>query len=90
MSRLNQEPYIAPVDLSKEHDEFYAALTDSGHCNVYNGNSLLGTFKAGDNDATIKEFASSYDGRKHKFKPLKITGTGKITQVSFWLNVADR
>ncbi len=82
-----QDPYISPVDLSGVHNaDFYPGLTDAGICHVYNGDTVASTFKE---QQKTKELAAALDPRP-SHKPLMITGTGKISERSFWLNVADR
>ncbi len=84
-----KEPYFSPVDLSHEHDyDFYPALTDSGVCNVYNGQSLRGTYKP--EMGRTGNFAATMDPRMALKEAKKINGTGKIAEMSFWLNVADK
>ncbi len=82
-----QPPYFTPVDLSKKHDrDIFPALTDVGLCNVYNGDAMASTYS---NSAKNSELVNLLDPRE-SFKPRMITGTGKVSERTFWLNVADR
>ena len=38
-----KEPYFTQFDISETNLEFKASVTDSGICQVYNGNSLSST-----------------------------------------------
>ncbi len=66
---------------------FSAGLTDSGVCHVFNGNSLNRTYASG--GKRIKDLGSALDSRG-PVRPKNITGTGRIFELVFWLNVADR
>ena len=73
------------MDLSGRMSNFYPSLTDNGICNVFNGNSLLSTFKPG---GKIDWFGTSLDQRPES-KLEMIDGTGHLYQKMLWLNVAD-
>ncbi len=80
-------PYFTPVDLALKHDkDIFPALTDVGLCNVYNGETMASTYSS---TKKHTEFIKLLDPRE-SFKPKMITGTGKISERTFWLNVADR
>ena len=82
-----QKPYISPVDFSGTHEgEFHAALTDSGICMVYNGNTLEGTYSS---SKKVKELSEAFD-KRDTIEPKKIDGSGRIFEKVFWLNLEDR
>ena len=82
-----QKPYFSPVDLSGVHEgDFHAALTDSGVCMVYNGNTMEGTYKS---STKVKELSDAFD-KRDTIDPKKIEGTGRIFEKVFWLNLQDR
>ena len=82
-----QKPYFSPVDLSGVHEQdFHAALTDSGVCMVYNGNTMHGTYKS---STKVKELSDAFD-KRDTIDPKKIEGTGRIFEKVFWLNLQDR
>ena len=82
-----QEPYFAPVDLSLENTDFKPALTDAGICQVYNGDSLLSSFTT---STRIDELQYSLDPRPELIKPHMINGTGKISQITMWLDAGNK
>ena len=85
--KVFQQPYFSPADLSGDHEgEFHAALTDSGVCMVYNGNTIEGTYRS---STKVKELSDAFDNRKTT-DPKKIVGTGKTFEKVFWLNLQDR
>ena len=81
------EPYFAPVDLSFENTNFKTALTDAGICQVYNGDSLFSTFSS---SARTHELQYSLDPRQESLNPQNITGTGKISQITMWLDAGNK
>ncbi len=83
-----QEPHFSPLDLSPNHPkEFVPGLTDSGICEVYNGSPMLATYGS---NARVEEFANLLDPRPDaESKPEMIKGTGKVYEVSFWINLKD-
>ncbi len=77
------------MDLSGKHDaDFIAAVTDSGVCDVYNGNAMANTYTP---SPRMDELDRSLDARPsgHSTQPKKISSTGQTGQKVFWLNVAD-
>ena len=82
-----QEPYVAPVDLSFENTDFTPGLTDAGVCQVYNGDSMLSSFVT---SLRIDELQYSLDPRPVMAKPRMINGTGKISQITMWLDAGNK
>ena len=82
-----QKPYFSPIDLSGTHEgEFHAALTDSGICMVYNGNTMEGTYRS---SKKVKELSEAFD-KRDTIEPKKIVGSGRTFEKVFWLNLEDR
>lgn len=81
-----QEPYFSPLDLSSDPHEFHSAITDTGICMVYNGNTMNATFKP---SPRVIQLHDAIDARK-SFQPVITNGTGKIYEKTFWLDVGDR
>ena len=91
------EPYFAPIDHSLDpHDPFVrpykstnfkAALTDAGICQVYNGDSLHSSYAA---SARTQELQNSLDPRLESIEPNMINGTGKISQITMWLDAGKK
>ncbi len=80
-------PYFTPMDLSYTHNkDFFPALTDSGLCQVYNGDAMGVTYSPRNK---TKELASMLDPRT-EFVPKMITGTGKISERTFWIPIGER
>ena len=79
------DPYFPPVDISYKHTNFNPALTDAGVCQVLNGDSLLSTFAS---SSRIDQLQYSLDPRQAPVKPKNITGTGKISQMTMWLDAS--
>ncbi len=68
--------------------EFHPALTDMGLCQVYNGQSMLATFRKTER---VDELGQALDSRSGDLlKPERIVGTGTLYEKHFWLNIADR
>ncbi len=66
---------------------FHPSVTDAGICHVYNGNSMNSTFAPSERTTAFQE---ALDPRTETVIPAMINGTGKIYEVTFWLNIADR
>ena len=81
------EPYFTPIDLSLENTDFKPALTDAGICQVYNGDSLDSSFASSTRN---DELRFSLDPRQGSSKPKKINGTGKISQITMWLDARNK
>ena len=81
-----QEPYLRSFEVETDSPEFHLALTDSGMCQVYNGNSLKSTYNATERTEALWE---SVDTRG-EIAPKWINGSGKIYQKTFWLDIGDR
>ena len=64
-------------------------MTDTGVCQVYNGNSLTSTYEHSDR---IRDLQYSFDPRTgdEQYDPIMIDGTGKISQMTFWLDAQDK
>ena len=85
--KIFHEPYFSPVDLSLENTNFNPALTDAGICQVYNGDSLLSSFAT---SPRIHDLQFSLDPRPNSIKPHMIDGTGKISQMTMWLDAGNK
>ena len=85
--KIFQVPYLAPVDLTLQNAGFKPALTDAGICQVYNGDSLLSSFTS---SKRVDELHYSIDPRPEIIKPLMINGTGKISQITMWLDASNK
>lgn len=81
------EPYFAPVDLSYKVTDFKPSLTDAGICQVYNGDSLSSIFTP---SPRIYDFQNSLDPRTKQITPLIINGTGKISEITMWLDASNK
>ena len=64
----------------------HAAITDSGLCDVLNGNTLKSTYRRGYRADTL---ADAFDHRRD-MRPEKIEGTGHTYRKTFWLYVGDK
>ena len=82
-----QEPYFAPVDLSYKVTDFKPSLTDAGICQVYNGDSLSSIFTP---SPRIYDLIYSLDPRAKQITPLMINGTGKISEITMWLDASNK
>ena len=82
-----QEPYFAPVDLSYKVTDFKPSLTDAGICHVYNGDSLSSIFTP---SPRIYDLIYSLDPRAKQITPLMINGTGKISEITMWLDASNK
>ena len=88
--KIFKEPYFPPVHINienTEHTNFKPALTDAGICKVYNGDNLFSTFTS---SARTNDLQYSLDPREESIKPHNITGTGKISQISMWLDASNK
>ena len=75
-------------DLSNEdHSEFNMATTDSGLCQVLNGDTMKATFAA---TSRMRELWSALEKPKTDLKPHMIEGAGKGYQKVFWLDLGDK
>ena len=81
------EPYFAPVDLSYKVTDFKPALTDAGICQVYNGDSMYSSFSL---SPRISNLQYCIDPRTKQITPLTIDGTGKISQITMWLDARNK
>ena len=85
-------PYFTPVDLSsvdlnlENTTMFRPSLTDAGICQVRNGNSLFSTFTS---SVRTDDLKYSLDPKTESIKPNNITGTGKISQTTMWLDAGN-
>ena len=81
-----QEPYLRNFQIDTDNPEFHISLTDSGMCQVYNGNSMKSTFAS---TKRTEALWTSLDPRDI-ITPKTIHGSGKIYQKTFWLDIGDR
>ena len=85
-SNFSQEPFQRRFDWGSHSDDFHIAITDSGLCQVLNGNTMRSTFTP---TYRIKEMSGSFDTR-NVVNPLNISGSGKSNQITLWLDIGDR
>jgi hypothetical protein len=85
-----QMPSIPSIILHSENMdlEVSPSLSDVGLCTTLNGNQIKDTFDDRSNKMTqLKEMLGS--NSKSSFKPMTISGSGKIHHKKMWLNVRD-
>ena len=86
-----KEPYFAPVDLQRNLEDsnidFSPSITEAGVCQVYNGDSMHSLFKE---TPRMDELKSVIDMRNTEINPQQITGSGKISQMTFWLDASNK
>ena len=73
-------------EIGKQSSEFRIALTDSGLCQVLNGDAMRSSFTS---TQRIEELSMALDSRDI-FRPDKIRGSGKIYEKTFWIDIGDR
>ena len=81
-----QESFQRRFDLGGHSSDFHIAVTDAGLCQVINGNSISSTFKP---TTRMRELSTALDNRD-VVNPLNISGSGKMNQKTFWLDIGDR
>ena len=72
--------------LGDKPTNFHIAVTDSGLCQVMNGNTMTSTYKP---TIRMEELGAALDSRDN-VKPRPISGSGKLHQITFWLDIGDR
>ena len=73
-------------DLNEDATQFKIATTDSGLCQVLNGNTMRNTYMA---TSRISELWSNLEIQTES-KPEMIRGAGKSYQKVMWLNLGDK
>ena len=68
-------PYFTPVDIGGKNINFNPSITETGVCQVYNGDSVGSLFTE---TPRIKDLQNVIDVRKTAIIPQMINGTGKI------------
>ena len=81
-----QEPYLRSFEIDTNYPEFHISLTDTGMCQVYNGNSMKSTFAP---TKRTEMLWTSLDQR-YLITPKTINGSGKVYQKTFWLDIGER
>ena len=79
--------YLKSFDLTGNDTKFNLATTDSGLCQVLNGNTMRKTFAA---TSRMSELWSALEQKNTESKPEMIQGAGKSYQKVFWLDLGDK
>lgn len=83
---FSQDPFHQQFELGDKSTNFHIAVTDNGLCQVMNGNSMTSTFKP---TIRMEELWTALDNRDD-IQPRSISGSGKLYQDTFWLDIGDR
>ena len=78
--------YNVSFEIGKKYSEFNIGATDAGLCHVLNGEVMRSTYES---TSRMEELWGSLDERQ-KMNPEKISGSGKIYERTFWLDIGDR
>ena len=81
-----KETYGISLELENPDSEFNIGVTDVGLCHILNGEDMRSTFVGTDR---MKELWKSLDKRQ-SISPKYINGSGKIFEMTFWLDIGDR
>ena len=81
------DPHFTPPDIYNPNVDFKPAITDAGICHVLNGESLQSTVRGSSRNSQLMY---SMDPRKTGIKPKMIDGTGKLSQMTFWLDARNK
>ena len=75
-------------DLSDTVDNhFNMATTDSGLCQVFNGNTMKETYKS---TTRVVDLSSAFEPNGISSRHEMIKGAGKVYQKVFWLDLGDK
>ena len=81
-----QDTYNVSFEIGKKYSEFNIGATDAGLCQILNGENMRSTYES---TSRMEELWGSLDERQN-MNPEMITGSGKIYERTFWLDIGDR